>query len=84
LLNRTPKNNKKQRLVVESDDDDAGIAKFNTPTVKLGKKGEPLAPCGRPALSANPVNKTTTANTEIPKTRTGWAEGCWILEGPQE
>ncbi len=43
--------------MVESDDDDAGNAKFNTPIVKLGKKGEPLALCGRPAFSANPVNK---------------------------
>ena len=43
--------------MVESDDDDAGNAKFKTPTVKLGKKGEPLALCGRPAFSANPVNK---------------------------
>ena len=25
--------------------------------VRLGKKGEPLAPCGRPSFSANPVNK---------------------------
>ena len=55
-FNRTPKS-KKQRLAIESDDDDADNAKVNTPTVKLGKKGEPLAPCGRPAFSANPVNK---------------------------
>jgi hypothetical protein len=25
--------------------------------VKLGKNGEPLAPCGHPSFSANPVNK---------------------------
>ena len=32
------------RLIIESDDNDADNAKFNTP-VKLGKKVEPLAPC---------------------------------------
>ena len=31
---------------------------ISTPVpVRLGKKGEPLAPCGRPSFSANPVNK---------------------------
>lgn len=31
---------------------------MSTPVpVRLGKKGEPLAPCGRPSFSANPVNK---------------------------
>ncbi len=26
-------------------------------TRRLGRKGEPLAPCGRPFFAANPVNK---------------------------
>ena len=31
---------------------------ISTPVpVRLGKKGEPLAPCDRPSFSANPVNK---------------------------
>ena len=31
---------------------------MSTPVpVRLGKKGEPLVPCGRPSFSANPVNK---------------------------
>jgi hypothetical protein len=31
-----------------------------SPVVKLGKKGEPLAPCGRPAFSKNAVNKKSS------------------------
>ncbi len=43
-LTGVPKATKKQRLVIESDGDDADNAEFNTP-VKLAKKDEQLAPC---------------------------------------
>ena len=49
---------------MESDDDE------NTPlihTPKLGKKGEQLAPCGRPAFSANPVNKRYNSRYRNPE-----------------
>ena len=49
-MSTTPK---RQRLLIESEDEDDE----STPVVKLGKKGEPLAPCGRPSFSDNPVNK---------------------------
>jgi hypothetical protein len=65
--------------VVESDDEDTSLIS----PVLLGKKGEQLARCGRQAFSANPVNKSTTANTETLKTRTNWAANYWRLAGLQ-
>ena len=61
---RTTIASKRTRNLVESDDDE------NTPlihTPKLGKKGEQLAPCGRPAFSANPVNKRYNSRYRNPE-----------------
>ncbi len=44
VVKQDSKKQQKKRLIIESDDNDADNAKFNTP-VKLGKKSEPLAPC---------------------------------------
>ena len=41
------------KFQVESDEDELS---FLSPP-KVGKNGELLAPCGRPAFGANPVNK---------------------------
>ena len=41
------------KFQVESEDDELSL--LSPP--KVGKNGELLAPCGRPAFGANPVNK---------------------------
>ena len=59
-MSTTPK---RQRLLIESEDEDDE----STPVVKLGKKGEPLAPCGRPSFSDNPVNKRYNSRYRNPE-----------------
>ena len=67
LFFRTPSSVKRSKsqgkFVIESDDDDAPL---HLPA-KLGKHGELLAPCGRPAFSANPVNKKYNSRYRNPE-----------------
>ncbi len=39
---------------METDDDEDDTPSLK---VKIGKRGLPLAPCGRPSFGSNPVNK---------------------------
>jgi hypothetical protein len=54
--------------------------------VKLGKKGEPLAQCGRLSFSANAVNKMYNSryrNSENQNKVGGRLfNHCWTLAGP--
>ncbi len=49
--------------MVGSDDEDTPLIS----PVRVGKKGELLAPCGRPALSANTVNKMYNSRYRNPE-----------------
>ncbi len=44
-----------QQMLVDSDDPEEDGT--SPKPVRLGRKGEPLAPCCRPSFAANPVNK---------------------------
>jgi hypothetical protein len=65
-LCRTPIVNKKQKKIVESNDDEEDT---NSPKVKYGKKGQELAPCGRPSFAANPVNKKYNSRYRNPENK---------------
>ena len=64
MFDRTPTSNKRVRSSIETDDEDADGP---TRVVKLGKKGEPLAPCGRPSFGDNKVNKKYNSRYRNPK-----------------
>ena len=57
---------KKHKKIVESDDYEEDT---NSPKVKYGKKGQELAPCGRPSFAANPVNKKFNSRYRNPENK---------------